>query len=163
MEEQLISFEVAKLAKDKGFTMLKDSFKSALVDSRNHDVQRYSFYRVIRDEMSLNLNVGTNSSHINGLWESYNDDSFVVQKNYFAPTQSLLQKWLRDTHELHVSSWCNGSGWAWEVEKTNGTHICIMDIDGNVEGVEPDLGMFTTYEMALENGLQKALKMIKTN
>ena len=100
MQEQLISFDTAKLAKEKRFTMFKDNFKSALVDSRNYDVQRYSFYRVIKEEQMLNLNVGTNSSNINGLWESYNDKNFVIQENYFAPTQTLLQKWLREKHNI---------------------------------------------------------------
>lgn len=148
MEEQLISFDTAKLAKSKGFTMFKESFKSALVDSRNHDVQRYSFYRVIRDEMSLNLNVGTNSSQINGLWESYNDDSFVVQKNYFAPTQSLLQKWLREAHSIIV-----------EIEFYDYKNWNYTVLNPSIK--KQSSPEFRVYEQALEEGLQEALMLIK--
>ena len=45
--------------------------------------------------------------------------------------------------------------------KANGTHISIMDIDGNLEGTNPDSGMFDKYEQALENCLVEALKLIK--
>jgi len=86
----------------------------------------------------------------------YEDENSI----YLAARQSLLQKWLREEHNINVSSWCNGSGWAWEIEKTNGTHICIMDIDGGIEGTQPESGMFRTYEQALEDGLLTALKII---
>jgi len=158
MQEQLISFDTAKLAKEKRFTMFKDNFKSALVDSRNYDVQRYSFYRVIKEEQMLNLNVGTNSSNINGLWESYNDKNFVIQENYFAPTQTLLQKWLREKHNIDVF-----------VNRDNtfnkGTYcLFIYDNINDIARLRPlDNDVFSgypTYEKALEIGLQEALKLI---
>ena len=71
-----------------------------------------------------------------------------------------LQKWLREKHNIYCSAWCNASGWAWEIEKTNGTHISIMNIDGNVKGVNLDSGMFNSYEEALEDGLLEALKIL---
>lgn len=153
MEETLISFETAKLAKDKGFTMFKKSFKSAIIDSRNYDVQRYSFYRVIKDEQILELNVGTNSSNINGLYESYNDENFVTQKNYFAPTQALLQRWLREVHEIEVNP------------NQNFTKGGIkMQYNISIESRKHNhLGKYVygnTYEEVLEVGLQEALKLI---
>lgn len=154
MEETLISFETAKLAKDKGFTMFKESFKSAIIDSRNYDVQKYSFYRVIKNEQVLELNVGTNSSNINGLYESYNEKDFVTQKNYFAPTQSLLQKWLREVHNTHLM-----------VEPYyNGEKLLVYGFDLITERAEEETIIekgFKTYEEALEIGLQEALKLIK--
>lgn len=73
----------------------------------------------------------------------------------------FIQKWLREKHNIHCFAWCNASGWAWEIEKTSGTHVSIMDIDGDIKGTEPESGMFKTYEQALEAGLFEALKLIK--
>ena len=151
MEEELITFETAKLAKEKGFTMFKDSFKSALIDSRNYDVQRYSFYRVIKEEQMLNLNVGTNSSNISGLWESYNDKDFRVQKNYFAPTQSLLQKWLREVHniKLWVEFNYTREWFSYYLDKYDDKKIILQKDIRN-----------QSFEEALEVGLQEGLKLI---
>jgi hypothetical protein len=151
MEETLITFETAKLAKEKGFTMFKDSFKSAIIDSRNYDVQRYSFYRVIKEEQILNLNVGTNSSNINGLWESYNDKDFIVQKNYFAPTQSLLQKWLREVHniKLWVEFNYTKEWFSYYLDKYDDKKIILQKDVRN-----------QSFEEALEVGLQEGLKLI---
>jgi hypothetical protein len=158
MKEQLITFETAKLAKEKGFTMFKDSFKSALIDSRNYDVQRYSFYRVIKEEQMLNLSVGTNSSNINGLWESYNDENFVTQKNYFAPTQSLLQKWLREVHNIDV--FINRDGMFKKESYCIFIHDNIKDIS-RLRPLDNDVfSGYSTYEEALEIGLQEALKLL---
>lgn len=87
-------------------------------------------------------------------------NSNTVRGTYLAPTQSRLQKWLREVHNIHCTTWCNASGWAWELEKTNGTHISIMNINGQVDGTEPESGMFDTFEKALEAGLYQALLLI---
>ena len=126
MKEELISFETAKLAKEKGF----------------------------------NIKIEQRFLGIEGYTRKVYKDLEVLALEYCQPTQSTLQKWLRDVHNLYPFAWCNASGWGWELEKTNGTHISIMDIDGDVEGTEPESGMFKSYEEALEKGLQEALKLI---
>lgn len=135
MTENIISFKVAKLAKEKGFKA----------------ISRYGH------EASLYDKDGTHVYYTNyGFMGSGLNDEYIS-----APTQSVLQKWLRDVHDIHVNPWCNASGWAWELERTNGTHISLMGIDDNVFEIEPESGMFKTYEEALEAGLQEALKLIK--
>tara|TARA_R110000744_G_scaffold377057_1_gene491777 strand:+ start:551 stop:1027 length:477 start_codon:yes stop_codon:yes gene_type:complete len=154
MEEQLISLEVAQLAKAEGFTMFKDKFLESRTDNRYYDVQSYSFYRVMGDETTLELNVGTNSLNINGLWESYYDEGFLTQKNYFAPTQSLLQKWLREKYDINlapIKSHLNKLGGIFCCEFNN-PFTCVT-------------GLYTednckTYEEALGQGLKEALKLI---
>ena len=69
MEEQLISFETVKLAKDKGF-----------------DVDKYLS---IDDENPKNIN------------SNYNPQNY--QPWYLNITQSLLQKWLREEHNIHIN------------------------------------------------------------
>ena len=151
MEEQLISFEVAKLTKNEGFTMFKDKFLESSIDTKNNDVQSYSFYRVIEDEITLELNVGTNSSNINGLWESYYDKSFLIQKNYFAPTQSLLQKWLREKYDISI-----------KIDDFTTNSKVRFDYSISEIGSQDDdpKGVFKTYEEALEEGLKEALIII---
>lgn len=64
-----------------------------------------------------------------------------------------LQKWLREVHNLHIRIWYNFLTDKWRVEY-------IADIKQNVlnSGNEDE---FATYELALEQGLQEALKLIK--
>jgi hypothetical protein len=165
MKEQLISFETAKLAKERGFTMFDKNFKSALVDTRNNDIQRYSFYREFaefnytRDEYPMRADEPriqfqfegqTNSTNIFGLKNSYespNDDTLCVHC-FLAPTQSLLQKWLREVHGIDL--WCErfstNERWIWQCPKVNRERL---------------EGSYDTYEQALEKGLQEALKLIK--
>ena len=106
MKEQLILFETAKLAKEKGFL---------------------------------------NSIHYDGMG------------GYFTnTTQSLLQKWLREEHNIEVwvtpthLSYINNKLYKVEIEYFNGKRIHCFKHDE-----------FKTYEEALEKGLQEALKLIK--
>lgn len=67
--------------------------------------------------------------------------------DYHAPTQSLLQKWLREVHKIDVNVLPynkNKKYYEVWVEKANTTW-----------------SNFSTYEEALELGLQEALKLIK--
>lgn len=153
MKEQLISFNTAKLAKEKGFKLTYEVVEE-------DGLPRNSFHYYMpqgdlkyseRDEYG---NHGDTPFH-HSQNTFYRDDGCCI-----APPQSLLQKWLRDIHNIHAFAWCNASGWGWEIEKTNGTHIAIMDIDGDIEGVDPSSGMFDSFEKALEAGLYEALKLI---
>jgi hypothetical protein len=71
---------------------------------------------------------------------------------YSAPSQSLLQKWIRENHKIHIELFCNFSGWGWILTKTNGT--TIRDMNSGI--------FFISYEFALEDGLMEALKLINS-
>ena len=77
-----------------------------------------------------------------------------------APTQSLLQRWLREVYDLDVNVWCNASGWGFDINKTCGTSIYQYDINNNFKESIPYSGMFKNYEKALEEGLKQSLKRI---
>ena len=116
MKEQLISFETAKLAKEKGFNI--ECSRSWIVS-------------------------GSGLIHLN------NDHIYYAKsKNYKAPTQSLLQKWLREKHDIHIET-----EYKWEYN-----HY-VFHI-GRVGKIVRGLKGFKTYEEALEKGLQEALKLI---
>jgi hypothetical protein len=113
MKEELISFNVAKLAKEKGFDVLTKL--------------RY------REDGSY----GT---------------IFKKGAQIMIPTQALLQKWLREVHNIDVFCDCIGSRLYYSVIYDNSVK------QGNDKVFEQDKE--TSYEEALEIGLQEALKLI---
>ena len=104
MKDKVITFETAKLAKDKGFDKITFERKASNLE--------------------------------------------LVELNNF-PTQSLLQRWLREKHELNID--IGNFGIYWEV--------AIYTIEENMEVIH-ESGGYNTYEEALELGLQKGLKLI---
>ena len=86
----------------------------------------------------------------------YNSDSDYAEKFVFAaPTQSILQKWLRDEHKVFVQI---------EVDQTYEPKFCFglwwYCGDGEWEGGTDRSDLYYTYEEALEAGLQEALKLV---
>ena len=66
-----------------------------------------------------------------------------------APTQSLLQKWLREEHNILVIT---------DYDVNHKMYFYWMITD-ETRGIKRDF--YSTYEKALEKGLQEALKLIK--
>lgn len=71
---------------------------------------------------------------------------------YLAPTQSLLQKWLRENHNIHIDISMQYNVWFYSVNKIPFNHFKDNDIVGGT--------YFSSYEKALEKGLYEALKLI---
>lgn len=83
--------------------------------------------------------------------ENYVDDwgsNEQFNTYYSAPTQSILQKWLRETFSIHISVECRGRyfGDVWIVSKGS-EHFTN----------------YKTYESALEEGLKLGLNRIDEN
>ena len=127
MKDQLVSYEIAKLANEKGFNHMKSNCYG--------DNMAYQEGELI-NTLSGNTVIG-----------------YIL-----APTQSLLQKWLRETKDKVICVYSNASGYLWSIDKVSGTHIKYSMYTGDCE----ESGAFTTYELALEKGLQEALKLIKS-
>ena len=128
MQEQLVSFETAKLAKEKGF-----------------------------DERTI-LWFGKNDEIIN-LFGAKTFNSNIGNRSDFqccAPTQSLLQKWLREKHSIHiVVNPTIEMYWTFGLINLGNENI---KLNGPIVYNNHD---YNTYEEALEIGLQEALKLIK--
>lgn len=82
--------------------------------------------------------------------------AYYPKIRYFAPTQSLLQRWLREVHGINMlleryPDYYWVYGWIWE-ESNPLNHN--TELDFSVEG--------DTYEEALEKGLQEGLRLINT-
>jgi hypothetical protein len=123
MEEQLISFETAKLAREKGFN-------EVCKYGRNNFEIKHPTRGLLRDLVTVEFPRGQRNSEIS-------QGAAVA-----APTQSLLQKWLREKHNINVFI-DYGYGYEYKI-------FSYFKRDGT----------FVTYEQALENGLLEALKLI---
>jgi hypothetical protein len=132
MEDRIISYETAKLAKEKGFDIIPRYGIEASLYKKDGEHTYYANY-------------GFMYSGLNGGYIS-------------APTQALLQKWLREKHNIHIyvettprfdktqgSKWKSDIKYCFQPFKWTTGHYYLTD----------------TYEEALEQGLIEALKLIK--
>lgn len=125
MEEQQISFETAKLAKKNGFNVECHYFycKNKIC---NYTSKPYHYGYTINANMKNDFGYG---------------------KTWSAPTQSLLQKWLREKHNIIISINYNH-----QINKYCATYEETYFYEFEYE-------WYNTYEEALEIGLQNALKL----
>jgi hypothetical protein len=132
MQEQLISFETAKLAKEKGF------FDKNVYGEVRLSQQHYY------DDRSI----------LHNIREAFDEKDYDLKDCCNAPTQSLLQKWLREDKKISVEV---TSGW-WDKGKVEWEYnVYKKGLDGDAPC---SLTVFKTYEEALEFGLQQGLKII---
>jgi hypothetical protein len=126
MQEQLISYRTAILAKEKYFDWVcRAYFKATSSD-------------VIRETVDSGISYGALPGN-------------EKVTCYLRPTQSLLQKWLREVHKLSVEV-----GNEYQLKSWN-CYIVNQDNDSKPILTKDD-EYFSTYEAALEEGLYKALK-----
>ena len=140
MEDQLISFETAKLAKEKGCDIpCINVYKG--VELYRHKAKRYdnSFNKVWKEEAIKN-SVMSNAK----------------TPRYTATTQSLLQKWLREVHKIDI---CINPHYTTSGDVAG----FLVDVYGRLEKYSKCRysGEGTSFEDALEKGLQESLKLIK--
>ncbi len=140
MQEELVTFETAKLAEEKGFDIIKS------------DDKFYDF-----------------SGNLDYTFQGY-QESLEKYERTSAPTQSLLQKWLREVHNIDVSVRPYG-----EIDLYENNAPLIKKYDCRVDNwnvkwsvhdgtglVMPEHYHFEDgdYKVTLEKGLQEALKLI---
>ena len=87
--------------------------------------------------------------------EEYNEMKVFLYSDYVpAPTQSLLQKWLRDEYGIHID-FATTTNSKWDFNLCN-----LREGVGHAGFFSNSLINFDTYELALEAGLQEALKLV---
>jgi len=121
MNDQLISFETAKLAKERGF-----------------DYNIYGGYTDYNEDGDLLDEV---------------DERWYKQILYPAPTQSLLQKWLRDEHKIHIS-----------ILPVNYLRTNVFRFVAQIETMkylDRTKAKHKTYEEAMDKALEEGLKLIE--
>ncbi len=180
MKEQLVSFETAKLAKEKGFEetchyyydfdVLEFEDDNTILPILN------SNYCEIKSVMStpyydLGQNIpekevcyyATPDSALKSVNKEEKeldpnlDDEGIITVD--APTQSLLQKWLREIYRIDVIILPNTS--------SNDVFLSIIPsktysnfLWKDLESMDTISNNYKTYEEALEVGLQEGLKLI---
>jgi len=126
MKEELITFETSKLAKEKGFTQLFGKFDLVDMFRENKDGSIESDKEMQGNERD---------------------------RYYLRPTQSLLQKWLRENHNIQmmlkvfIDTKKKSVSFACDV-------VCVTD------GKYVRSPIKDTYEDALELGLLHGLNLI---
>ena len=124
MKEQIISFETAKLAKEKGYleSCLKPYNSEGGFLQRNYDLCEY-----------------------------------IIEKDYpiySAPSQTLLQKWLREEHEIDI--YINRS-----FSMKHSYHYEVLNKCDYDNIIQQDCIPNRSYEECLEEALLEGLNLIK--
>jgi hypothetical protein len=176
MREQLIQLETAKLAKEKGFD--EPSFYYAhLYFGREIPLTKKNDYHAIKlvnSQIKKFITTTDNKDDTrdferNGL--SSNDTLYITPENYInyiknwlnesflaLPTQSLLQKWLRETHNIHVTILP-------ELDEDTNLEFFNLFILPGIFSIDDFFDFkedknYKSYEEALEKGLFEGLKLI---
>ena len=128
MKDQLIIFETAKLAKEKGFNIpCPLAYHEGNLEGSEEYLGQELFDAEDIDNAKLN---------------DYDC--------YLAPTQSLLQKWLREEHKINVDVL---TGW----ENMDFTYEIVIWVSSDDRELA---GKYKTHESALEMGLLMVLKLL---
>lgn len=121
IREETCTYEVAKLAKDKGFNVqtfdwydYAGNYHKGFIPHELHECPRY--------------------------------------KEYYAPSQSLLQRWLREEKGLHIAVFPNMAN-SFEFD-----YIVYNKGDKFWNPIYTAHSDFATYELALEDALKYALE-----
>ena len=122
MEEQKITFETAKLAFEKKFNWETD--------------------------MGFTMSGKLEPPYYGNKFKNGDYNNSVL---FSAPTQALLQKWLRDIHKMYISI---------DIEDKNQFMYYVLDFSDNNEYIQRE-SIYPTYEEALESALVHALTLIK--
>lgn len=139
MKDQLATIEVAKLAKQKGF----DEYCNHVVSLYHDKIRRLEYYE------------GTITANEDGFDKNSEIDDLIDNYDLTVLTQSLLQRWLREKHNLHINISVNQFGYGYMYSVVNSKiGSCIVNLVGGVN-------YKYSYEQALEKGLEKALEQIK--
>lgn len=124
IHEEICTYEVAKLAKEKGFDWIPSMY----------------FHSGVESDLRV---VGVNGANPNKIPHS---------PHISCPTQTQLQRWLREEKGLHIS-----------IPLHKGEYKYFWAIDSlNRKKKEEDIAynLFDTYELALEDALKYALEIL---
>lgn len=130
IHEEICIYEVCKLAKEKGFPQDPD---------KNDHCLMYCWD-------------GLRNIHPLAMWIVWEMEEYDHNNLYAAPTQSLLQRWLREEKGYYVYPFFDNIQLRWDWvcrEKTGDKWIPLVGYDFH---------LFDTYELALEDALKYTLE-----
>lgn len=130
IHEEICTYEVCKLAKEKGFPQDPD---------KNDHCLMYCWD-------------GLRNIHPLAMWIVWEMEEYDHDNLYAAPTQSLLQRWLREEKGVHIAVFPNmANSFAFD-------YIVYNKGDKFWNPVYTAHSDFATYELALEDALKYALE-----
>ncbi len=133
IQEQYVSFETAKLLKEKGFNEKCWGLYASIFDDDNPRIEYEKWTEV---------------AHNNQFFE----EAFVCS----APTQQMAMRWLREVHNLHVQVWIlTDNGYWYDIEK-------ILDVNYNHKPVY-STGLCDIYYKSYEEACEAAIKYCLEN
>lgn len=140
-KENLISFKIAKLAKEKGF---------------DWEVEKGYFSNGVLSNTWTAIHIEISSQILKAV-----SDKLFNKTVYMASTQSLLQKWLREKYNIDVEPYLI-LYYGEEAEKPQTINEKEYTYKILNQGINEFVKTrYKNYEKALEKGLFEALKLIK--
>lgn len=133
MKEQIISLKTAELAKQLNF-----------------NIRTYQFY-----DNNDNLSIGIEYAYSNWNNGIGHHPILAEEVKCSAPTQSLLQKWLREKYNIHIDII------SYSLEKIYFYYEIKRYVDEKLQPICDYNESCTTYEKCLENALYDALCKIQ--
>ena len=153
MKEELISFEAAQLAKELQFSIGSENFYREYLKDY---ICPYNFTKHKKGDVECGTINVEEDSLIENSYQIEADIEYAdisMSTKYEAPTQSLLQRWLRENHNIFIFvAYCK-----------DGFIVQVWKKDELEEASYPEFDAYAsaaTYEEALETGLLEALKLI---
>lgn len=140
MKDEIIKFKTAKLAKEKGFNE-KCNF---IYSSSNYP------YDIPIEKCIGEITIFKNFDLEQGIMPS--DEGDILYFEYTASTQSSLQKWLREEHDIHM--WVEYTKIIQRKDLFYRFHVGKSLLQHMFKS------NFKSYEEALESGLLEGLKLI---
>jgi len=165
LQDERITLETAKLAKEKGNHVAGYGFYTEyLVNKKDKEYPEGGGpFSMKRGEVEFDDSYFMND-------HPAADNSNKNYKQYAAPTQALLARWLREAHGIQVyavSGTLSGTVDGARKYKDYVVHVCVASSRDNEVGRVVQTAVndardeeFQTYEAALEFGLREALKNI---
>ena len=129
IHEEICTYEVCKLAKEKGFPQDPD---------KNDHCLMYCWD-------------GLRNMHPLAMWIVWEMEEYDHVNLYPAPTQSLLQRWLREEKAIAIVL----QPYSYNIQRSIYTWIYEIWADNNLEKTSKS---FKTYELALEDALKYTLE-----
>jgi hypothetical protein len=106
------------------------------------------------EKIGFNINEFLDTNHINVRFLKSNYNPSKDQNWYVNLTQSFLARWLREKHKIDVVPTFSEFG------RTYGYKVYFIQ-NGETDFINHRYSKYETFELALEAGLQEALKLIK--
>jgi len=134
--EDYVSFEIAKLLKEKGFPQEYDIYHSMVYNEEDYE-DEYEVQRMVLETRLVKA--GTLSSYPVG----------VPEPKCYCPTHQMVMKWLREVHKVNIEIHYNRFG-----ENYKYLIIYKPEVLDDIRS----LGVYYSYEQACEAAIKYCLE-----